>query len=117
MRAARLHSYDEDHLHVDDVPEPEIAGPHEVIVRVGGAALCGTDLHTCGVCPACRRGEDMYCANGAFTGLNAEGGFAQYLRTSERACIKLEGGLQPKDVAIDDLNAGRIQGRGVLIPS
>jgi D-arabinose 1-dehydrogenase-like Zn-dependent alcohol dehydrogenase len=59
----------------------------------------------------------MYCANGAFTGLNAEGGFAQYLRTSERACIKLEGGLQPKDVAIDDLNAGRIQGRGVLIPS
>jgi NAD+-dependent secondary alcohol dehydrogenase Adh1 len=147
MKAARLHSYDEDHLHIDDVPEPGIDGPHDVIVRIGGAGLCRTDLHiiegiwreilgpalpytlghenagwveevgssvttvapgdavvvhplvTCGVCPGCRRGEDMYCSNSAFPGLNTDGGFAQYLRTSERSCIKLQGGLEPKDVA------------------
>jgi NAD+-dependent secondary alcohol dehydrogenase Adh1 len=147
VKAARLHSYDEDHLHIDDVPEPGLQGPHDVIVRIGGAGLCRTDLHiiegiwrdiagptlpytlghenagwveeigssvttvavgdavavhplvTCGVCPGCRRGEDMYCTNSVFPGLNADGGFAEYLRTSERSCIKLEGGLEPKDVA------------------
>jgi NAD+-dependent secondary alcohol dehydrogenase Adh1 len=56
-------------------------------------------LVTCGVCPGCRRGEDMYCSNGAFPGLSRDGGFAEYLLTSERSCIKLEGGLEPKDVA------------------
>jgi NAD+-dependent secondary alcohol dehydrogenase Adh1 len=147
MRAARLHSYEDDRLHIDDVPEPSLQGPHDVIVRVGGAGLCRTDLHiiegvwrdtldpqlpytlghenagwieevgsavtsvavgdavvlhplvTCGICAGCRRGEDMYCTNSSFPGLNADGGFATHLRTSERACIKLEGGLEPKDVA------------------
>jgi NAD+-dependent secondary alcohol dehydrogenase Adh1 len=147
MKAARLHSYEEDHLHVDDVPEPGITEPHDVIVRIGGAGLCRTDLHiiegiwrgildpqlpytlghenagwveeigdsvttvapgdavvvhpliTCGVCTGCRRGEDMYCVNNQFPGLSTDGGFAQYLKTSERSCIKLEGGLEPKDVA------------------
>ena len=45
MKAARLHSYDDDRLQIDDVPEPTISGPHDVIVRVGGAGLCRTDLH------------------------------------------------------------------------
>ena len=30
---------------VDDVAEPDITGPSDVIVRVGGAGLCRTDLH------------------------------------------------------------------------
>jgi NAD+-dependent secondary alcohol dehydrogenase Adh1 len=147
MKAARLHSYEEDHLHLDDVPEPAVEGSDDVIVRIGGAGLCRTDLHiiegiwrdhvdvelpytlghenagwveevgsdvttvapgdavvvhplvTCGVCAGCRRGEDMYCTNSAFPGLTTNGGFAEYLKTSERSCIKLEGGLEPKDVA------------------
>jgi NAD+-dependent secondary alcohol dehydrogenase Adh1 len=44
MKAARLHAYREP-LTVDDVPEPELTGPNDVIVRVGGAGLCRTDLH------------------------------------------------------------------------
>lgn len=147
MRAARLHSYDEDRLRVDEVPEPKIQGPSDVIVRVGAAGLCRTDLHiiegvwrgtldpemphtlghenagwvhevgdgvttvrpgdavivhpqdTCGLCPGCRRGEDMYCANSRFPGLDSDGGFAEYLRTGERALVKIGGGLEPKDVA------------------
>ena len=35
MRAARLHAYDQP-LRVDTVPEPEIKGHHDVIVRIGG---------------------------------------------------------------------------------
>ena len=147
MKAARLHTYEDDHLHLDDVAEPDLRGHHDVIVRIGGAGLCRTDLHiiegiwreildpelpytlghenagwveevgdavtsvgpgdpvivhpltSCGVCPGCRRGEDMYCETGAFPGLDADGGFAHYLRTTERTLIKLDERLEPRDVA------------------
>jgi NAD+-dependent secondary alcohol dehydrogenase Adh1 len=146
MRAARLHGYNQP-LELDEVPEPQLEGHHDVIVRIGGAGLCRTDLHivegiwqakvevslpytlghenagwvaaagdavtsvregdpvivhplgTCGYCDACRRGEDMYCAGGSFPGINADGGFADYLRTSDRALIKLAEGVDPVDVA------------------
>jgi len=148
MRAARLHSYDDEHLRIDDVPAPDLKGPHDVIVRIGGAGLCRTDLHiiegilaatfpdlklpytlghenagwveeigpsvvnarvgdavivhplmTCGACPGCRRGEDMYCESSLFPGLDTEGGFAEYLRTSDRALVKIDPSLQPSEVA------------------
>src|SRR5918998_3486025 len=44
MKAARLHRYHE-RLAVDSIEEPEISGPLDVIVRIGGAGLCRTDLH------------------------------------------------------------------------
>jgi NAD+-dependent secondary alcohol dehydrogenase Adh1 len=48
MRAARLYEYDE-HMNVDlvveTVDEPKITRPDEVIIRVGAAGLCRTDLH------------------------------------------------------------------------
>jgi NAD+-dependent secondary alcohol dehydrogenase Adh1 len=146
MKAARLHAYNQP-LRLDTIDPPEIRGHHDVIVRVGGAGLCRTDLHiiegiwqskvdvrlpytlghenagwveavgdavtsvsegdavivhplvTCGYCEACRRGEDMHCAAGSFPGINAEGGFAEYLRTSDRALIRLAEGVDPIDVA------------------
>ena len=49
MKAARLHRYDEsiptDSLQVEEVEEPKIEGPLDVIVRVGAAGLCRTDIH------------------------------------------------------------------------
>jgi len=146
MKAARLHAYNEA-LKLDRVDEPSLGGHNEIIVRIGGAGLCRTDLHiiegiwrekievqlpytlghenagwveavgeavksirvgdaviahplmSCGVCAACRRGEDMYCENGSFPGLNLDGGFANYLRTSERSIIKLAEGVDPVEVA------------------
>jgi NAD+-dependent secondary alcohol dehydrogenase Adh1 len=41
----------------------------------------------------------MYCESSQFPGLDAEGGFANFLRTSERSVIKLDQRLDPKDVA------------------
>ena len=147
MKAAQLHEYGDERLHLDEVPDPGIQGPHDVIVRIGGAGVCRTDLHvmegiwrgiqdpalpytlghenagwveevgssvttlkpgdavivhplkTDGVCPACRRGEDMHCEHAEFPGLNVDGGFAEYLRTVERSALKLEEGLEPKDAA------------------
>ena len=48
MKAARLYEYDKQikvDLKIEDVPEPAIAAPDEVIVRIGAAGLCRTDLH------------------------------------------------------------------------
>ena len=146
MKAVRLHRYNE-RLVVDEVPEPAITGPHDVIVRMGGAGLCRTDLHiiegqwrektgitlpytlghenagwvhavgsavdhiaigetvivhpliTCGVCRACRAGDDMHCVRSAFPGISTDGGFAEFLKTGARAVVRLDPSLAPKDVA------------------
>jgi NAD+-dependent secondary alcohol dehydrogenase Adh1 len=147
MKAVRLHAYHQS-PQVDDVPEPTAKGPHDVVVRIGGAGVCRTDLHimegqwdaamhptlpytighenagwvqevgsdvtnvavgdtvilhpspTCGLCRACRAGNDMHCTNSTFPGLDgSDGGMAEYLLTSARACVKLDPSTQPKDVA------------------
>ena len=146
MKAALLPAYDSE-LSLEDVPPPEVTGASDVIVRVGGAGLCRTDLHiiegiwkekvnvelpyilghenagwvedvgpgvrsvkpgdavivhpviTCGLCQACRAGEDMHCIDLAFPGITQNGGFAEYLLTGERAVIPLPEGLEPKAIA------------------
>jgi len=146
MKAVRLHKYEE-LPKVEEVAEPKVTGPHDVIVRIGGAGLCRTDLHiiegqwaeksgvklpytlghenagwvqeigsavsnvavgdtvivhpliTCGLCRACRAGDDMHCINSAFPGISVDGGMANFLKTSARAVVKLNPSLAPKDIA------------------
>jgi NAD+-dependent secondary alcohol dehydrogenase Adh1 len=146
MKAARLHQY-HDPLHVEELDEPKVTGPHDVIVRIGGAGLCRTDLHiqegqwaeksgvtlpytpghenagwvhevgsavenvapgdtvilhplsTCGLCRACRAGDDVHCINNTFPGISADGGFADLLKTTARSVVKLEPSLHPRDIA------------------
>jgi NAD+-dependent secondary alcohol dehydrogenase Adh1 len=132
---------------VDQVADPVISGPHDVIVRIGGAGLCRTDLHiiegqwaahsgvtlpytighenagwvrevgtavsnvvpgdpvilhplvTCGLCRACRAGDDVHCSNSAFPGLDSDGGMAELLKTHARSVVKLASSLEPAEVA------------------
>jgi NAD+-dependent secondary alcohol dehydrogenase Adh1 len=146
MRAVRLHEYHHQPV-VEQAPEPTISGPLDVIVKIGGAGVCRTDLHiiegqwaqamaptlpytighenagwvhevgaavtnvevgdtvilhptpTCGLCRACRAGDDMHCIQSTFPGLSHDGGMAEYLLTSARACVKLEPQTRPEDVA------------------
>jgi NAD+-dependent secondary alcohol dehydrogenase Adh1 len=146
MKAARLHAYHEA-LKLDEVDEPKVSGPLDVIVKIGAAGLCRTDLHiqegqwaeksgvtlpytpghenagwiheigsgvtnvevgdtvivhpfiTCGLCRACRKGDDMHCENGSFPGIGRDGGFAEYLLTSARSVVKLDPSLQPAEIA------------------
>jgi NAD+-dependent secondary alcohol dehydrogenase Adh1 len=44
MKAVRVHQYHEQPK-IEEVDEPKITGPWDVIVRIGGAGLCRTDLH------------------------------------------------------------------------
>ncbi len=147
MKAVRVHEYHAD-PRIDDVPEPQLQGPLDVVVRIGGAGVCRTDLHilegqwadlqhpdlpyvighenagwvhavgegvtnvavgdtvilhpqpSCGLCLACRAGRDMQCTNAFFPGLsNHDGGMAEYLRTTARACVGLDPSTNPADVA------------------
>jgi NAD+-dependent secondary alcohol dehydrogenase Adh1 len=44
MQALRLHRYNERPT-VDEIEEPKVEGPLDVIVKIGGAGLCRTDIH------------------------------------------------------------------------
>ncbi len=147
MRAVRLHGYHADPV-VEEVPDPQVSGPLDVVVKVGGAGVCRTDLHiiegqwdelmgpslpytighenagwvhevgsavtnvavgdtvilhpqpSCGLCTACRAGHDMQCDHAFFPGLSDnDGGMAEYLLTSARACVTLDPATRPEDVA------------------
>jgi NAD+-dependent secondary alcohol dehydrogenase Adh1 len=152
VKAAVLHEYDPtvsrgSFVTYEDVADPKIEKATDVIVRIGGAGVCRTDLHvieglwrertgiklpyimghenagwvedvgtavesvrkgdtvichplnTRGHSLEARRGNDMHDDESVFPGINADGGYAEYLRTGERALIKLPKTLAPKDVA------------------
>ena len=146
MRAVRVVGYHQD-LEMTEVAMPEPTGPFDVVVRIGGAGVCRTDLHilegqwadksqvslpytighenagwvhatgsavtnvaegdkvivhplvTCGLCRACRSGDDVHCELSAFPGIDTDGGYAEYLKTSARSVVKLDGSLEPAAVA------------------
>lgn len=146
MKAVRVIKYNQQ-PQLQEVDEPRITGPHDVIVRIGGAGLCRTDLHiiegqwaeksgvtlpytighenagwveavgsavsnvtagdtvivhplvTCGLCRACRAGDDMHCNNSVFPGISVDGGMANFLKTNARAVVKLDSSMDPKDIA------------------
>ena len=66
-------------------------------VKVGDPVICHPLLSR-GETLAARRGNDMH-AGGAFPGIDSNGGYAELLKTSERAVVKLPQTLAPKDVA------------------
>jgi NAD+-dependent secondary alcohol dehydrogenase Adh1 len=146
MKAVQVVGYG-DKLQLTEVPEPTVTGPYDVVVRIGGAGVCRTDLHilegqwaeksrvtlpytighenagwvhavgaavtnvaegdkvivhplvTCGLCRACRAGDDVHCAASLFPGIDTAGGYAEYLKTSARSVVKLDDSLEPADVA------------------
>jgi D-arabinose 1-dehydrogenase-like Zn-dependent alcohol dehydrogenase len=147
LKAAQVFEYRKP-VRVVEVEEPKISSPWDVIIRIGGAGVCRTDLHiqegqmkeifhpslpytlghensgwietvgsevqgfsrgdpvilhpqiTCGFCRACRRGDDMYCENSRFPGVDGTaGGYAEFLKTSARCVIKLAPGTNPVPLA------------------
>src|SRR5215472_11747850 len=125
VKAVRIHGYHQQPV-VDEVPEPSVKGPLDVVVKIGGAGVCRTDLHIiegqwdAAMHPALpytlgheNAGwvheigsavtnvavDDTHCADNSFPGLSHDGGMAEYLLTSARACVRLDPKTQPADVA------------------
>jgi NAD+-dependent secondary alcohol dehydrogenase Adh1 len=67
-------------------------------VAVGDAVIMHP-IASCGLCPACRVGNDSHCSFSTFPGLGVDGGMAETLRTNARAVVRLDPGLEPRDVA------------------
>ncbi|MER5394822.1 NAD(P)-dependent alcohol dehydrogenase [Saccharopolyspora sp. NPDC002686] len=146
MKAVQVVGYGQP-LRMTEVPEPEITGPHDVVIRIGGAGVCRTDIHilegqwaeksgvalpytighenagwvhavgsavtnvaegdkvivhpliTCGLCRACRSGDDVHCEQSSFPGIDTAGGYAEYLKTSARSVVRIDDSLEPAGVA------------------
>ena len=146
MKAVQVVGY-HSKLELTEIPEPTIDGPFDVIVRIGGAGVCRTDIHilegqweeksgvtlpytighenagwvhaigravnnleigdkvilhplvTCGLCRACRFGDDVHCENSEFPGIDRNGGYAEYLHTTARSVVKIDNSLEPADIA------------------
>ncbi|MFD4638992.1 NAD(P)-dependent alcohol dehydrogenase [Lentzea sp. NPDC058436] len=146
MKAVQVVGYHQA-LELTEVEQPKATGPFDVVVRIGGAGVCRTDLHilegqwaeksgvvlpytighenagwvhevgpavtnvavgdkvivhpliTCGLCRACRSGDDVHCAASQFPGIDTAGGYAEYLKTSARSVVKIDDALEPSDVA------------------
>lgn len=56
-------------------------------------------LVTCGLCCACRSGNDVHCGDSKFPGINVDGEYAEYIKTKARSVIKLGEDLELADVA------------------
>ena len=151
MKAVRLHGYHQQPV-IDEVPEPTVKGPLDVVVKIGGAGVCRTDLHIIegqwaeAMAPAAalhdRARERRLGARGRLGGdqrgrrrhrdpapdpdaagcagpagpartctastarspaWTRDGGMAEYLLTSARACVKLD----PSTRAAGRRGAGR----------
>ena len=63
-------------------------------VEVGDTVIVHP-LITCGLCRACRAGDDVHCENNLFPGISVDGGFAELLKTSARSVVKLDPTLHP----------------------
>ncbi len=89
----------------DVVPGHEIVG---VVDQLGDAATrfsIGERVgvawlrHTCGHCRFCRRGDENLCLTPAFTGWDADGGYAEYAVVDERFAYRLPDGFADDVVA------------------
>ncbi len=56
-------------------------------------------LITCGLCRACRSGDDVHCEESQFPGIDTNGGYAEYLLTTARSVVRIDDSLEPADVA------------------
>jgi len=56
-------------------------------------------LVTCGLCRACRSGDDVHCEVSDFPGIDTHGGYADFIRTSARSVVRIDDSLEPADVA------------------
>jgi len=94
-----------------DLPYLPVVPGHQVVgvvdaVGAGCRELAAGDrvgvawLHrTCGVCPACRRGDENLCPDARFTGWTVDGGYAEYVTVPEAFAVRLPAALDDRAAA------------------
>jgi len=80
----------------------------------------------CGECAACKRGEENICIKPQSLGVARPGGFAEFDELRELVALVKRIGmkaipvarrpLSEANAALQDLQAGRVVGRAILVP-
>ena len=111
MKAQALNRYNDDlgsdsWVNFETVDDPKIEKANDVIVRIGGAGVCRTDLHII---------EGVWRPH-----LDPEGdSLLPGMALADRGLVELaiqEYKLSDANLALQDLNNGKIKGRAVLTP-
>lgn len=137
MKAVHIVGYHRD-LEMTEISKPEITGPFDLVVRIGGAGL--TPDHATARAARRLRPADRCVVIGAgglghigiptidiiSTGTNLIGNLigsyddlTELTVLAARGLVKLHTATYALDdfqTAIDDLNAGRVRGRAILVP-
>lgn len=96
------------------VPGHEVAGvvaavgAEVKVFQVGNKVGRGWAGGSCGDCDFCRRGEPLFCAQQKITGINTDGGYAQYMISPVHALARL-----PEDLPFEE--AGPLMCAGVTV--
>lgn len=102
------------------IPGHEIVGEIDEIgegvteLVVGGRVVLD-NMHSCGVCPSCRRARPAFCRSLVAQGVNAPGGFAEYLVAPAGKCHPVDD-LAPEVAVLAEPTACVVHGLDMLAP-
>ncbi len=103
------------------IPGHEFAGE---VAAVGGAVtrvaagdrVTADNERQCGACNACRRGQPLFCERLYAQGVNAPGGFAEYVLVDERQVYPLADTVSFREGALVEPTACAVHGIDVIAP-
>lgn len=90
----------------------ETVGP-DVTGFSAGEQVAADNSTACGACDPCRRGEPLFCRRFRALGVNAPGGFAEYVLVRAEKCFAA-GDLMPETAVLTEPTACAIHGADVL---
>lgn len=103
------------------VPGHEFAGEvtavGDVVTRVKvGDRVVADNERQCGTCYFCRRGQPLFCENVVAQGVNAPGGFAEYVLVEEEQVYHLADHISFREGALVEPTACAVHGIDVIDP-
>ena len=95
----------------------EVAAVGEAVtsVRVGDRVTADNERQ-CGACWHCRRGEPLFCERAVLQGVNAPGGFAEYVLVEEEQVYPLADAISFHEGALVEPAACAVHGIDVIAP-
>jgi propanol-preferring alcohol dehydrogenase len=74
----------------------EETGPNTLSLRVGDLVGVYYYYYTCGECEECLRGQESNCSRALRTGIDVDGGYAEYIKAKASHVIPIPNGLKPE---------------------
>lgn len=82
-------------------------------VKVGDVVVCNPNDY-CGTCVYCKNNQPNFCENIQAMGIDVDGGFAEFVRTSEKVVFKISEDVAPEVAAFAEPLACLLNGTGKI---